>query len=507
MNLHVPKPERPVVIVWRPRSRPQLALVQCPLEEVFMGGARGGGKTDGVLGKWALKDRRYGRKFNAVMFRKTTVSSEDAIERSKQIYEPLGGKFNESKLRWRMPNGGRVAFAYLDSIADADEYQGRNLTDAWIEEAGQYADPAPLDRLFGAMRSAEGVPVQMILTGNPGGAGQHWLAERYKLIPFPAFPKVVEVVRPSGVRTRAAVIPSRVGDNLALLDADPGYIDRLRMTGSAALVKAWLEGDWSAIEGAFFDCWSARNVVAPFAVPKDWLRFRSFDWGSAAPFSVGWWCVCGDDYRNYTGQRRLGLHDGEQSGAGIVGGGAVSIPRGALVRYREWYGAASANKGLKLTTEEVAAGIRERDMGETFAYSVADPAIFAQDGGPSRAEIFARAPHGIHFNPADNKRVSGNGAMGGWDEMRQRIKGQDGVPMLYAFDNCKAFIRTIPTLPHDPKRAEDVDTEAEDHAADEGRYACMSRPWVPRKPEREPKKGDGSGYSSKEHDDYSVKTL
>jgi tripartite-type tricarboxylate transporter receptor subunit TctC len=36
------------------------------LPEVFFGGARGGGKTDGVLGKWALKERRYGQNFNAI---------------------------------------------------------------------------------------------------------------------------------------------------------------------------------------------------------------------------------------------------------------------------------------------------------------------------------------------------------------------------------------------------------------------------------------------------------
>jgi hypothetical protein len=69
--------------VWCPQLGPQKALVDCPLPEVFFGGARGGGKTDGVLGKWALKERRHGQNFNAIMFRRTTVSAEDAIERSK----------------------------------------------------------------------------------------------------------------------------------------------------------------------------------------------------------------------------------------------------------------------------------------------------------------------------------------------------------------------------------------------------------------------------------------
>jgi hypothetical protein len=469
----------PPTIIWRPQSKPQLALIRCPGTEVFMGGARGGGKTDAVLGKWALKEAAHGPNFNAVMFRRTTVSSEDAIERSRQIYTPLGGKFNESKLLWRMPNGGRVAFAYLDTISDADEYQGRNLTDVWVEEAGQYPDPGPIDRLFGTLRSAAGVPIQMILTGNPGGAGQHWISERYKLIPFPPKPCSVEVERASGIKSIAAVIPARITDNVVLLDKDAGYVDRLRMVGSAALVRAWLEGDWSAVEGSFFDGWDpAKHVVAPFAIPKDWLKFRSFDWGSLSPFSVQWWSVCGDDYQG--------------------------IPRGALLQIKEWYGASAPNKGLKLTIAEIAKGILERDAGDVITYSVADPSIWAADGGPSRAEIFHSL--NVHFNPADNKRISGAGALGGWDEMRQRLKGTNGVPMLYVFDTCRNFIRTVPVLQHDLKRAEDLDTDSEDHAADACRYACMSRPWVPTK-EVPSKRGDGSGYSEKDREQYSIKSL
>jgi hypothetical protein len=158
-------------LVWSPQEGPQQALVDCSLPEVFMGGARGGGKTDGVLGKWALKERYYKQYFNAVALRRTSVSFADAIERSREIYRPLGGKFNESKLTWRMPNGGRVAFGYLENVGDAMAYQGRNLTDVWVEEVGQYAVSDPIDRMFGTLRSAHGVPTQMVLTGNPGGAG------------------------------------------------------------------------------------------------------------------------------------------------------------------------------------------------------------------------------------------------------------------------------------------------------------------------------------------------
>lgn len=487
------KPHTQRIELWSPQPGPQKALVDCPLSEVFFGGARGGGKTDGVLGKWAIKERRYGPNFNAIMFRRTTVSSEDAIERSKQIYKPLGGKFNETKLIWRMPHGGRVAFAYLDSIKDADEYQGRNVTDAWVEEAGQFPDSEPIDRLFGVLRSAAGVPVQLILTANPGGAGQQWISRRYGLVPFPMAPKVVVRTLDDGTQHRMAVIPSRISDNRIMLSRDPGYMNRLKLTGGAALVKAWLDGDWSAIEGAFFDRWSeALHVVPPFAIPEDWAKFRSGDWGSARPFSFGWWAIVGDDTRHPVTR--------------------VLLPRGAIIRYREWYGCepGKPNKGLKLTAEQVGKGLAQRET-EKVGLGVLDPAAFAEDGGPSIASRITAGSGDkrIFFKPADNKRVSQRGAMGGWDMMRQRLVGTtededgepnpEGRPAIFCFSTCTDSIRTIPMLQHDKDRPEDLDTEMEDHAADEWRYACMSRPWVRKKP-AEADRGNKSGYSSRGSD-------
>ena len=49
--------------------------------------------------------------------------------------------------------------------------------------------------------------------------------------------------------------------------------------------------------------------------------------------------------------------------------------------------------------------------------------------------------------------------------------------MIYFFPNCVDSIRTLPALQHDKDNPEDVDSEGEDHAPDEIRYACMSRPY------------------------------
>lgn len=458
-----------LIRVWAPQAGPQAALVDCPLPDVFFGGARGGGKTDGVLGKYAIKAERYGAGFNALFFRRELPMLDDAIERSKQIYGPLGGHYVDQKKTWVFPHGGRLRFRPMDRVDDAAKYQGQNVSDACIEEAGLYPDPKPIDRIQGILRSASGVPTQLILTGNPGGPGQGWIRERY-VAPAPAGMKLLKTLLPNGAHHTRIFIPSRVSDNKLLLANDPGYISRLYLVGSEQLVKAWLDGDWNAIEGAFFDCWSTeKHVLAPFVVPRDWTRFRSMDWGSASPFSVGWWAVVTDDYRTADGR---------------------TLPRGSLVRYREWYGASKPGVGLKLTAPEVGRGIKARDGDDTIAYGVLDPAAFAEDGGPSIAERIGN--EGVWFNPADNARVGHRGAMGGWDQMRARLKGDGERPALYVFSTCADFIRTVPTLQHDPDRPEDLDTDSEDHVADEARYACMSRPYAaPLKPEVEQNR---SGY-------------
>jgi hypothetical protein len=528
---------------WSPQEGPQDDLCCCPFPEVFFGGARGGGKTDGVLGKWALKEKRYGAAFNAIMFRRTTTSAEDAIDRSKEIYGPLGGRYIENK-GWIMPNGGKVRFKYLESIDDANEYQGRNVTDAWVEEAGQYPISAPIDRLFGVLRSSHGVPVQLILTANPGGAGQHWLRARYQLHPFPKHPKVYGRKLPDGSVHKFAVIPSRLENNRILLSSDPGYKSRLYLVGTAQLVKAWLEGDWTAIEGAFFSEWSnEQHVVTPFAIPDHWLRFRSGDWGSYSPFSIGWWAVVGDDFAlvrlpgdaEFAGASVDGRQDQERairSGDGrlaLQSEGSTGVrhilPRGALIRYREWYGAV----GGKLTAEQVGKGIasREKDDRAKLTYGVLDPSGFAEDGGPSIAErvndeLFKEKL--AAFVKADNARVTRQtgdptkaGPMGGWDSMRARLVGtakrlddgginwSTGRPMIYCFSTCTDSIRTIPVLQHDQSRAEDLDTDAEDHASDDWRYACLSRPWIRSLPKDDAIKRDA--YGSTRDDRYENSTV
>ena len=56
---------------------------------------------------------------------------------------------------------------------------------------------------------------------------------------------------------------------------------------------------------------------------------------------------------------------------------------------------------------------------------------------------------------------------------------------MYVFDTCRAFIRTVPLMVYHRHKPEDLDTELEDHVADEWRYTCMSRPVTPLRPVEE----------------------
>jgi hypothetical protein len=240
------------------------------------------------------------------------------------------------------------------------------------------------------------------VSGNrqPGGPGHQWVKARY-LDPNSAGLEIRKFTFENPwtretIERDCVFIPSKLPDNKFL---GPEYVANLQMVGGDTLVRAWLEGDWTVIEGAYFDCWRYDlHVVEPFEIPAHWARFRSMDWGSAKPFSVGWWAIVGDDH------------------CLSIQGASRIIPRGALLRYREWYGAASPNVGLKMPAEAVADGIVERERSDpALRYGVLDPACFKEDGGPSIAERINKVLIQARLRPfhaADNSRVPQRGSMG-----------------------------------------------------------------------------------------------
>lgn len=458
---------------WEPQEGPQADAIEATwCAELFYGGAAGGGKSDFLLGDFLQDVPTYGAAWRGVIFRRSYPELEELIARSREMFPQTAARYREDTKTWRWGNGASLKMRYLERDADALRYQGHQYT--WIgwDELTQWRSMYAYRYLRGRLRSAHGVPTKRIrAAANPGGPS-HLEVKGYFIDPAPT--GWTPVIDPETGIERM-FIPAKLADNRILVSSDPTYRGRLKALGGN-LARAMLDGDWDIIEGAFFDNWSqGRNVVRPFAVPGTWTRFVSLDWGSAKPFSVGWWAVCDDPFEVVS-----------------ANGERLVITRGAMVRYREWYGSnGQPDVGLKMTAEEVARGIRARELlreaytdetgrehpalYETIAYRIADPAINSSDGGPSIRERMAPL---LNWRMADNARVASKGALGGWDQVRARINGdletdddgnllRDGGAMLLVFSTCKDLIRTLPVLQHDPTRPEDVDTAAEDHAADE----------------------------------------
>lgn len=422
-------------MVWTAQPGPQadaISATWCPM--LFFGGARGGGKSDYLLGDFAQSVERYGQHWQGILFRRTFPELAELVTRARELFP--SAKWNEQKRNLSFENGAVLRFRYLEHSSDYMRYQGHQFTWIGFDELPQWVTLDHFKAMIACLRSGSAdIPTKRIrATGNPGGPG-HGEVKGYFI---DHAPRGYVPLDDADTRMARMFIPSRVYDNKILLSRDPDYIHRLKGVGSAALVRAWLEGDWTAVQGAFFSEFGDRHIMAPRALPSHWTRLRGYDHGYASPACVLWGCV--------------------SSGRDDKGNNS-DIPKGAVVIYRELY-------PRRLTIPQIANEIKNVQP-EKVTDSVADPSIFKHEGGPSIQEQFW--DNGVEFRAADNTRGAG------WLQIRKRL--QPDVPALYIFTTCTNLLRTLPSLQHDAKKAEDLDTDQEDHAADALRYLCMARPY------------------------------
>jgi hypothetical protein len=456
--------------LWEPQPGPQALAIGAPfIDELMYGGARGGGKSDFLLGDF-FQDVDQGAAWRGIIFRRSYPELEELIVRAKEMFcnPAIGAVWKVGDKVFEFPGGATLKMRHLETEADAQKYQGHQYT--WIgwDELTNWPNLRAYKKMKACLRSAHVVRNKRIrCSANPGGVGHHEVKEYFVdgAPPLEIQRNHEELEDGSIHETTKIFIPSRVYDNKILLRNDPTYIARLKEIGSPELVRAWLEGDWNVITGAYFPEFSnSKHVIEPFSIPEHWLKFRSMDWGSASPFAVLWHAVSDGYY-----VPELNLY----------------IPAGALVTYREYYGwNGKVNQGLRWSASRVGREIAKREVGENITYGVIDPSAFKCDGGPSHAERMAEAA-GVFFRKADNNRV------GGWDMVRDRLCGVDGdpdidngvgTPMWYCFKTCIHIIRTLPAMQHDDTNPEDANTEGEDHAPDSLRYGFMSRPWKRPRP-------------------------
>lgn len=280
-----------------------------------------------------------------------------------------------------------------------------------------------------------------------GNSGHGWVKARFLLDSegrkVPA--GVVQVDERGNMRVRLHI---DLEQNTELMTNDPEYAQNLEGITNDALRKAWREGDWDIVVGGFLQgIWDHRiHVIPAFDPDKDWPHWRALDWGFAKPFSVGWY--------------------------------AKDPSTSIIYRYRELYGyGGKPNIGSRQSADEVAQMILdleavERKSGVQFRGNPADTNLWAamaiRQAGTliTPAEIMRK--RGVIWTPA--KKGPGS-----------RVAGAQVVVSLmkrHRFKvtrNCEHFIRTVPVLMPDENNWEDVDSDMEDHAWDECRYALTSR--------------------------------
>lgn len=448
-------------VIWNPQPRQRSFMERWEYEALY-GGAAGGGKSDAMLmeGLRQVEIPHY----RGIVFRKTYPNLTDLIDRSMELYRRAypRARYNASSHVWVFPSGAKIYFGNMPQDKDRYNYQGKHYDFVGFDELTQFTWEQYSYLMSRNRPNGPGTRVYIRATANPGGIGHGWVKERFITCapPMHTVRQKVEVLTPDGaveMEREKIFVPASVFDNPALLNNDPNYLANLAMMPEAEK-QALLYGSWDSFTGQVFTEWVNdpahyrdqrwTHVVEPFPISRHWKVWRSFDWGYMRPFSCGWY---------------------------------AANEEGRIWRIAEYYGCTGEpNVGVKLHPPEVAAEIHRMEeehellKGRTI-HGVADPSIFERSRGESIAEMMARNPYYITFEPGDNTRLAGK------MQFHYRLAfDEGGEPMFQTFTTCPHFIRTIPALVYDPRRVEDIDTDGEDHIYDELRYLLMLHPISPR---------------------------
>lgn len=444
-----------IEIRWKVSPK-QYQFFKAKCKHVGYGGARGGGKSWSVRAKAILLCASHPG-IKVIIIRRTYAELEN--NHIIPLREMLGAlaTYNKTDKRFTFVNGSTIKFGYCNNDNDLMQYQGAEYDVIFIDEATQLQEEW-IKKILPCCRGVNKHPKRIYYTMNPGGPSHAYFKRLFIDRRF------MDAEDPDDY----VFIQAKVTDNKALMEEQPDYIKHLQNL-PPKLRKAWLEGSWDIFEGAFFEeflndpehyedrQWTHVISAEGFRVPKSWDIYRSFDWGFRRPFSCGYWTV---DYD------------------------------GVIYRIAEFYGCqrdtrtgeSIPNEGMKWNPDKVFAEIREFEQNHPLLkdrdiMGVADPAIWDAETGVSVAEVAAK--YNILFSPGDHKRIPG------WMQCHYRMQfDEDGYPRMYVLDTCKDFIRTIPLLQYDDHKVEDIDTEGEDHIADEWRYFCMMRPIQPMEAEK-----------------------
>lgn len=403
--------------------------------DILYGGAAGGGKTKALLME-AVKVSVQNPGLRSLAFRRTWPELRDSLLAELAQVEfcrAIGAVWRATDKELVFPNRAVIAFRFAENIADATKQQGAEYQAEFFDEL-TLNQPEVIQFLRSRLRSGRGhIPVIGVrAASNPGGVGHGSVKAAY-IDATDYGTKVTD----RGIR----FIPSKVDDNPYI---DAGYRERLDNLPEA-MRKAFRDGSWDAFAGQYFTEWAhERHVVPDFEVPADWRRYAGVDWGFANPWAV-LWAAIDEDGRAWVYDELYATQVGEEAQAQRILAAEEAHGHRPAVRYGDdamWAGRGSAKSVARVYAEQ-GCHLREARKGERLS-------------GWQRVRTY------LADGPACRLH---------------REQGQDTCPMLHVLDGrAPNLVRTLPTLPYDTtaSKVEDVDTKAEDHAADALRYLLIN---------------------------------
>lgn len=488
-------PEIETELVWKyiPDSSQELAI-NSPAHVTLFTGARGPGKTDTQLMHFRrYVGQGYGQFWRGVLFDREYKMLDDIVSKSKRWFPKFedGCRFLESKsdYKWVWPTGEELMFRSIDNLDDYWNYHGQEFP--WIgwneltkwptlelfdrmmscNRSSFTEKDWPIDKMTGEAIEVRPIPLRVFATTNPYGVGHNAVRRRF-IDPVPygeIVKKEIEVFNPATkedvvvTKTQVSIFGSwRENPYLS-----PEYVADIVSIKDPNIRAAWDQGRWDIVAGgALDDVWDSRiHVIERFPIPDGWFVNRTMDWGSSHPYSVGFWAEA----------------NGEE--VKLPNGFTFCPAPGSLILFAELYGTQEigTNKGLKKGAKALAEDIDEYE--QLLVHNGWIP--YRPEPGPadnqirdvrdSETETIEKrmGDVGIYWTPSDKAAGSRKNGLQLIRDRLEAAKTGEG-PGLYIMRNCAASVETIPNLPRDPKKPDDVDTTAEDHAYDMVRYRVLA---------------------------------
>lgn len=423
---------------------------------VFLGGGRGGGKSFATVFLAVQHAQKYGANAAILYVRNSFAGLRDAERNFLQVLKAAWPDtiHNLKEMTFRLPNGATIELGQITTVQQsfATKYQGRSFTLIIADECGAWPDGSVEDALRSCLRGPKDVATRFVISANPGGAGHLHLLKRYvrRLPPW-------TITSLPGIADCIVHCPSTYRDNTALNQEQYAKALEQSTQHDAGRRASWVDGDW---EKSLSDLYFAsvfdeeRNVIPEFHQwPPMAKPFLAMDWGSARPAYISLMALFPRGYAV----------------------GSLILPPKSLVVVDEVHTASpdGLNIGTGATIDEVSLEVVKMWSDWELpghSFGVADDAMFNRPGGRGTASMADQfKSNGVHLKPAGKGRRN-------WEPMKTALANagtSQTQPGLFFTPRADYALQTIPFIPRDPKRIDDVSSGSFDHACDALRYSLI----------------------------------